>query len=57
MKTLVLTPISCLFSICVFSQNIDSAQFYLKKGVDEKNSRLYAVAAKDFDKAILFNEN
>jgi len=57
MKTLVLTPISCLFSICVFSQNIDSAQFYFKKGIDEKTSRLYAMAAKDFDKAILFNEN
>jgi tetratricopeptide (TPR) repeat protein len=38
-----------------FSQNKDSAQFYFKKGMEENTARLYAVAAKDFDKAIHFN--
>ncbi len=41
----------------LFSQNIDSAQFYFNKGIKEKNARLFAVAAKDFDKAIQFNKN
>jgi tetratricopeptide (TPR) repeat protein len=38
-----------------FSQNKDSAQFYFKKGIEENTAKLYAVAAKDFDKAIQFN--
>ncbi len=38
-----------------FSQNKDSAQFYFKKGVEENTAKLYAVAAKDFEKAIHFN--
>lgn len=57
MKNFILTLTASFFSVGIFSQNIDSAQFYFKKGLDEKKSRLYAVAAKDFDKAIAFNEN
>ncbi|MDQ2864011.1 MAG: tetratricopeptide repeat protein [Bacteroidota bacterium] len=56
MKNFILTLTASFFSVGIFSQNIDSAQFYFKKGLDEKNSRLYAVAAKDFDKAIAFNQ-
>ena len=41
----------------LFSQNIDSAQFYFNKGIEEKDARLYAVAGKDFDKAIQLNKN
>lgn len=57
MKNFILTLTASFFSVGIFSQNIDSAQFYVKKGLDQKNSMLYAVAAKDFDKAISFNEN
>ena len=57
MKNLILTILSCLPAYFLFSQNIDSAQFYFKKGIEEKNSRLFAVAGKDLDKAITFNPN
>ncbi len=57
MKNLILTILSCLPAYFLFSQNIDSAQFYFKKGIEEKNSRLFARASKDFDKAITFNPN
>jgi len=57
MKNFILTLTVSFSSISIFSQNVDSAQFYLKKGLDEKKSRLYASAARDFDKAIAFNQN
>lgn len=57
MKNLILTILSFLPACFLFSQNIDSAQFYFKKGIEEKNSRLFAVAGKDLDKAITFNPN
>jgi len=44
-------------SLTSFSQSLDSAQFYFQKGVEENNGRLYAIAAKDFDKAIYYNPN
>ncbi|MGH2646955.1 MAG: hypothetical protein ACRDE8_05275, partial [Ginsengibacter sp.] len=55
MKTLILTILLCLPFCFLFSQNTDSAQFYFKKGIEEKNARLFAMAAKDLDKAIVFN--
>lgn len=55
MKNLILTILLCFPAYFLFSQNIDSAQFYFKKGIEEKNSRLFAIASKDFDKAITFN--
>jgi tetratricopeptide (TPR) repeat protein len=57
MKSLILVILLFLPSYFIFSQNIDSAQFYFKKGVEEKNSRLFAIASKDLDKAIHFNPN
>ena len=57
MKTLILTIFLCLPACFLFSQNIDSAQFYFKKGIEEKEARLFAGAAKNFDKAIQFNQN
>ncbi len=46
---------ACLLSF--FLKHIDSAQFYFNKGIEEKEARLFAVAAKNFDKAIQFNQN
>lgn len=57
MKKSLLIAINALVSAHLFSQNIDSANTYFNKGLQEKNARLYAVASKDFDKAISFNEN
>ena len=57
MKSLILTPFFCLTALFLFSQNIDSAHFYFKKGTEEKDARLFAIAAKNFDKAIQFNQN
>ncbi len=55
MKNLIIFITACLASQFSFSQNADSAKFYYKKGVQENKARLYAVAAKDLDKAIAFN--
>src|SRR5258708_5765647 len=57
MKNLILTPILCFSASFIFAQNIDSASFYFKKGIEGKDARLYAVAGKNFDKAIQFNNN
>lgn len=45
----------CLLCSFTFAQNADSARFYYNKGIKENMAGLYAVAAKDFDKAIVFN--
>jgi len=42
-------------SLSTFAQNADSARFYYNKGLQENTARLYAVATKDFDKAIQFD--
>lgn len=57
MKNIILTLVLCMPACFLFSQNIDSAQFYFNKGLKDKNARLFAVAAKDFDKAIQLNQN
>ncbi|HET7116233.1 MAG TPA: tetratricopeptide repeat protein [Hanamia sp.] len=57
MKSLLLTLTACFIVLISFSQNPDSAQFYYQKGMVNNNGKLYAIAAKDFDKAILFNPN
>lgn len=54
MKNLLAFLIGCLVGFPVFSQNADSAQFYYNKGIEENSAKLFAVAAKDFDKAILW---
>jgi len=55
MKKLFFFLFVCLLSSFVFAQNQDSARFYYNKAVQENISRLYSVAAKDFDKAIEFD--
>ena len=57
MKKLFFFLFVCLLASSTFAQNADSAQFYYKKGVQENSAKLYAIAAKDFDKAISFNPN
>ena len=56
MKSLF-TTILCLSVCCLFSQNSDSAHFYFNKGLEGKDARLFAIAGKNFDKAIQFNQN
>jgi tetratricopeptide (TPR) repeat protein len=55
MKNVLILLGVCLISPCTFSQNADSAKFYFNKGVQENTARLYAIAAKDLDKAIQFD--
>ena len=55
MKKLFFFLFVCLLYASAFAQNADSSRFYYKKAVQENSSRLYAVAAKDFDKAIEFD--
>ncbi|MDQ6902805.1 MAG: tetratricopeptide repeat protein, partial [Bacteroidota bacterium] len=57
MKIPAILTILCLQSGLLFSQNIDSATFYFDKGTQAEKNRLFAVAAKSFEKAILFNQN
>jgi tetratricopeptide (TPR) repeat protein len=57
MKNLLSTLTLCFFVLISFSQNLDSAQFYFEKGLKENNEKLFAIAAKDFGKAIFFNPN
>jgi len=57
MKKLILTTFLFLPACFIFSQNIDSAQFYFKKGIEEKDVRRFAIAEKNFDKSIRFNQN
>jgi tetratricopeptide (TPR) repeat protein len=48
-----------ILAVCACSslsaQNADSAQFYYKKGLEEKTAKRYLVASKHFDKAIGFD--
>ncbi len=55
MKNLILACFFFTASPLLFSQDTDSARFYFNKGITEKNQRLFAVAANDFNKAISFN--
>ena len=56
MKLLIIVILLCLSALFGFSQNTDSAQFYFKKGIEQKDARLFAVAGKNFDKAIQFDK-
>jgi tetratricopeptide (TPR) repeat protein len=55
MKNLILTIIVCTVTTSAFAQVLDSAQFYYTKGLQESSDKLFAIAAKDFDKAIELN--
>ncbi|MEO6316167.1 MAG: tetratricopeptide repeat protein [Chitinophagaceae bacterium] len=41
--------------VSAFSQNADSAAFYVKKGMEAQQGRLYLVAAQQYKKAIQFD--
>jgi len=55
MKSVII--IFLCFPASLLSQNIDSAGYYFKKGTEAKDARLFAVAGKNFDKAIHLNQN
>ena len=52
-NTILFIAIMCVVNI-VYGQS-DSAQFYFKKGMDEKAARRYLVAAAYFDKSIKYD--
>ncbi len=54
MKNYHLLPI-LLFSTALFAQNKDSATYYLQKGKEAKQGRLFMVAAQEFKKATQFD--
>jgi tetratricopeptide (TPR) repeat protein len=55
MKNSILLILGVIACNSLFSQNADSANFYFKKGIDEKKASHLMVAAKYFDNAIQFN--
>ena len=57
MKNLILTAFLSFSINLLFAQNTDSSQYYYKKGLEELTVRHFAVAGKNFDKAIQFNPN
>ncbi len=56
MKNLILTIVLCFSVYFLFAQNSDSSQIYFKKGIEQKDARLFALASKSFDKAIQFDQ-
>ncbi len=57
MKNLLLTAGLYFISFAVLSQNADSATYYFKKGMEEKDARRFAVAEKNFSKSIGFRQD
>lgn len=57
MKNLLLTASLYLISTSLFSQNADSASYYFKKGIEEKDARRFAIAEKYFSKSIDFGQD
>ena len=57
MKNLFISFAACFLTLFSFSQNIDSARIYYEAGLEKSDAKLYAVAAKKFDKAISFDPN
>lgn len=55
MKNLIPTIIIIFLCSHLTAQTTDSAQFYFKKGMDEKAVRRYLVASKYFDRSAEFN--
>ena len=55
MKNLLFTFSLCFITLFSLSQNLDSARFYYQTGIEKSNEKLYAVASKNFDKAISFD--
>jgi tetratricopeptide (TPR) repeat protein len=57
MKNVILTAFVCFASQALLSQQSDSSQYFFNKGLEESGLRHFAVAAKNFDKAIQLNPN
>ena len=57
MKTSILSLFFCVITHFLSAQNSDSSQYYFNEGVASNNSRLYAMASKNFEKAIFHNPN
>ena len=57
MKNLIPTAFLCIFTNLLFSQSTDSSQYYFQKGLGESALHHFAVAGKNFDKAIQLNPN
>ncbi|MEO6136803.1 MAG: hypothetical protein ABIP35_16735, partial [Ginsengibacter sp.] len=57
MKTIILSLFFCFVTHFLIAQNADSSQFYFKEGLAKNESRLYAMASKNFEKAIFHNPN
>ena len=57
MKNLSITLVFCLAVGSVFAQTAESSQHYLTLGMALKDSGLFAVAAKNFDRAIALDPN
>ena len=55
MKNILLLILGVIACNSLFSQNGDSANLYLQKGMEEKKASHWMVAAKYFDNAIQFN--
>lgn len=57
MKYFFVSLFFCLPTHFLIAQNPDSSQFYFKEGLFKNGLRLYAMASKDFEKAIFHNPN
>lgn len=57
MKTYILSVSLCFYSVCLLAQGVDSSQFYFNEGVAKNDAKLYAMASKNYEKAILHNPN
>lgn len=57
MKTIILSLFFCFVTHFLTAQNADSSQFYFKEGLAKNESRLFAMASKNFEKAIFHNPN
>ncbi|MEO6219452.1 MAG: tetratricopeptide repeat protein [Ginsengibacter sp.] len=55
MKNFLLLIIFSLSLFTVFSQRSDSASYYFKKGIEEKNAKRFALAEKNLNKSIEFS--
>ncbi len=55
MKNTILITLGIFIFNTVFSQNTDSANFYFRKGMEEKSAHRFLTASKFFDKSVQFN--
>ena len=53
----IFTALIVLFSVTAFAQSADSAQYFYKKGLEEKSARRFLVSSKAFEQAIKLDTN